>query len=222
MEIIMGRPVLSYLKDQLDHAKLLDEVILAVPDTPGNADLSAYGVELGWKVFEGSETDVLGRFYHAAAACGAEKHWGIVRLTGDDILPDPSLIDAVANLFRSFGTQYDYIATDRAGRLPYGAGIEIFSFAALTRAYLEATESHAREHVVPYIKWNPELFRILELHSHEDLSDTISLSIDTPEDLKRNEALLRLLTQSGPPPFHICDVLAAAKALSGQVESARE
>lgn len=211
MATILGRPILSYLKDQLDHARLINKVVLAAPDTPDNDEMCIFGQALGWTVFRGSESDVLARYYLAGLATGADETWGVVRLTGDDILPDPYLIDAIANLYLSFGGTYDYIATDRERRLPYGAGVEIMSFAALKRAFHEATTEHEREHVVPYIKWNPEKFRILELHSHIDLSKSVSLSIDTPEDLDRNILLIERLQQRGRAPFHLNDILVAAR-----------
>jgi spore coat polysaccharide biosynthesis protein SpsF (cytidylyltransferase family) len=222
MATIAGRPILSYLRDQLVHARSIDKVILAVPDTAENDTLAVFGETLGWGVFRGSEDDVLARYYEAARAEGAQPYWGIVRLTGDDILPDPCLIDAIVNLYIAFGGRYDYIATDRAGRLPYGAGVEILSFAALTRAHTEARLPREREHVVPYVKWNPEKFRILELNSHVDLSRTTSLSIDTPADLETNAALLRDLAARHAPPYHLCDVLDAARRIRAEQDVGRQ
>ena len=145
----------------------------------------------GWRIgtagefYRGSERDVLDRYYCAAVGVDADSRTGIIRLTGDDILPDPHLVDAVAHLYSAFAGTFDFITTDRAGRLPYGAAVELISFGALSAAHKEATEERDREHVVPFVKWNPERFRILELTSSDDLSGTISLSIDFPRDLVR-------------------------------------
>ena len=132
-------------------------------------------------------------------------------------------MDAVANLFLSFRGRYDFISTDRAHRLPYGAGVDLLSFEALQTAHEEATAPRDREHVVPFIKWNPERFPCLELTTSVDLSGTLSLSIDTPEDLARNEALITGLAEQGPPPYHLHDILRIAESLarSGGVRSGR-
>ena len=211
MAEIEGRPILSYMMDQLSHCQTLDGIVLAVPDTPADDPLAAFAAGEGWSVFRGSEADVLARFHDAAVAHGAGPRTGIVRLTGDDILPDPHLVDAVVRLYSAFLGLFDYVCTDRAGRLPYGAGVELLSFEALTIAYREATAPREREHVVPFVKWNSDRFRSLELTTSADLSDSISLSIDTPEDLERNRMLIRKLRERQNPPYHIADILSVAR-----------
>ena len=213
MAEINGRPILSYMMEQLSHCRMPDAVVLAIPEGAGDDALAAYAVEQGWALFRGDENDVLGRYYAAALAHGAGTGTGIVRLTGDDILPDPHLVDAVANLFLAFRGRYDFISTDRANRLPYGAGVDLLSFEVLRTAHEEATAPRDREHVVPFVKWNPERFPCLELTTSVDLSGSLSLSIDTPEDLARNEALITGLSEQGPPPYHLHDILRMAESL---------
>ena len=219
MAEIDGRPILSIMMEQLSHCQTLDQTVLAIPDSATDDLLAEYAMRQGWVVFRGQEKDVLDRFFQAATAENAAPETGIVRLTGDDILPDPKLIDAVANLFSAFAGTYHYISTDRAGRLPYGGAVEILSFEALSIAHREAMTDRDREHVVPFVKWNPERFRSLELTTSVDLSDSISLSIDTPEDLERARALLRALRERKPPPFHIADILAAAPTIQNEISS---
>ena len=211
MAEIEGRPILSYMMEQLSYCRTLDGIVLAIPDTPADDSLAAFALRQGWTVFRGSETDVLGRFHDAAVMQGAGHQTGIVRLTGDDILPDPYLVDAIAMLYSAFLGEYDYVCTDRAGRLPYGAGIELLSFDALAAAHHEARAPREREHVVPFVKWNTNRFRSLELTTSANLSDSISLSIDTPEDLERNRMLIRKLQEHYRPPYHIADILSVAR-----------
>ena len=178
MSEINGRPILSIMMEQLSFCRFAERTIFAIPEGVTDDGLATYLTAQGWKVFRGSEDDVLDRFYRAAVDAGAEPNTGIVRLTGDDILPDPQLVDAIILLYQAFEGQFDYVCTDKAGRLPYGAGVEILSFRALETARREATRPHDREHVVPFVKWNPERFPSLELNTSADLSGTISLSID--------------------------------------------
>ena len=214
---IDGRPILSIMMEQLSYCRMLEEVIIAIPESGQDDPLFAFANNQGWQVFRGSEDDVLDRFYKAAVARRANPRTGIVRLTGDDILPDPHLVDAVCHLYAAFAGSVDYISTDRANRLPYGAAVELISFEALAAAHGEAVEQHDREHVVPFVKWNPDRFRILELTTSEDLSSELSLSIDTPEDLERAGRLVRVLHERGSPPFHIADILAAAPEVHGEI-----
>mgnify|MGYP006143604333 CR=1 FL=1 len=214
MAEIGGRPILTYMLEQLSYCRTLDGVILAIPDVSSDDVLAEFATGQGWSVFRGSEADVLDRFYQAATAYKAGPRTGIVRLTGDDILPDPYLVDAVTGLYSAFDGRYDYVCTDRAGRLPYGAGVELLSYEALGIAHHEAEKPHDREHVVPYVKWNSDRFESLELTSSTDFSDSISLSIDTPDDLARCTALIADLQRHHNPPYHIADILACAARMT--------
>ena len=207
---IDGKPILEIMIDQLSHCQMLEKTILAIPDTRDDDRIAELALQRNWNLFRGSEQDVLDRFYQAALLENAGPEMGIVRLTGDDILPDPYLVDAVAQIHLAFDGQFDYITTDRKGRLPYGAAIELMSFRALNRAHKEATKEQDREHVVPYIKWNPDKFRSLEFTSSFDLSNVISLSIDYPPDLVRATKLFRFMQSQKSPPFHLSDILEAA------------
>ena len=64
---------------------------------------------------------------------------------------------------------------------------------------------------MPFIKWNPERFPCLELTTSVDLSGTLSLSIDTPEDLARNEALITGLAERAA--YHLHDILRILETL---------
>jgi spore coat polysaccharide biosynthesis protein SpsF len=213
MARIAGLTPVEHLVAQLAFCHEVDSIVLAVPEGPGDDVLAEHGLACGCRVFRGSEDDVLDRFFGAALANGGQSGAGIVRLTADDILPDPGLIDAVALLFKSMGGRFDYVCTDRAGRLPYGASVELISFDALSRAHREARAAREREHVVPYVKWNPNEFPSLELTSSLDLSDIVSLSIDTPNDLDRVARLVGWLDKYRSRPYRLHDVLAAAQAV---------
>lgn len=213
MAEIHGRPILSYMMEQLSYCQLADEIVLAIPDGADDDVLANYGKSQNWSIFRGSEDNVLDRYCSAALEFGADEGTGIVRLTGDDILPDPSIVDAVIQLYLSFRGQFDYICTDKARRLPYGAGVEILSFDALQMANKEAVKSHDREHVVPFIKWNPERFPSLELSSSIDISGLVSLSIDTEADLDRNAKLIARLQHQGKPPYRLHEILSAAASI---------
>ena len=210
---IGGRSILSIMMAQLSHCRHVDRTILAIPDSERDDPLAEHALARNWELHRGPEDDVLGRFYQAARNANALPETGIVRLTGDDILPDPRLIDAVVLMYQSFNGQFDYVCTDKAGRLPYGAGIEMMSFKALETAFREATSAHDREHVVPYVKWNPDRFPSLELSTSLDLSGAVSLSIDTEEDLKRNADLIDILEREHSQPYHLHQILEAAAKL---------
>ena len=99
---IAGKPILWYLFRQLSFCRHEVTSILATTDQAEDDPLAAYGESQGWNIFRGSADDVLGRYHDAAVAYGAGPGTVIVRITGDDIFPDPHLIDAALDLHQAF------------------------------------------------------------------------------------------------------------------------
>ncbi|MEE2997916.1 MAG: hypothetical protein VX700_12315, partial [Pseudomonadota bacterium] len=212
MAEIAGKPTLWYLFRQLSFCKTIDGIVLATTDNKKDDALATYGKDKGWNVFRGSESDVLGRYYNAALQLNPSPLTAIVRLTGDDILTDPLLIDGLVSAYKSMPDRLGLVTTDQSNRLPYGAQIEICSFAALAEAHANATSAHEREHVFPYIRARDEQFPVLELKAPEGLP-LMSLSIDHPTDLEKIRQLIKEMNMNTKPPYHLHDVLRAIEVL---------
>lgn len=209
MADLLGHPILWYLFRQLSFCKNDVTPILATTTSERDDPLVAWAEGEGIAVFRGSEDDVLGRYHDAARAFGATDETPILRQTGDDILPDPRLIDGALELLDSFRGRIDCVFTeDEGGMLPYGLYVECYRFRALRTAFETAEEPSDREHVTPFIRRHRDLFPRLEIRpSHPNPG--IPLSIDHPEDLERNEALLTALNDISQPPYSSADILAA-------------
>ena len=72
----------------------------------------------------------LDRFWNAARIAGADV---IVRVTGDNPLLDPAIMDAAVSVFLGLGIEYAGTAD-----CPLGSGAEVFTFTSLDRAFREA------------------------------------------------------------------------------------
>ena len=70
-----------------------------------------------------------------------------------------------------------------------------------------ATDPYDREHVSPYIHKDPVRFPRVALVPSVPLTG-VSPSIDTPEDLARNDRLLDRLQAVGEPPYRLHHILA--------------
>lgn len=202
MADILGRPAIWHLFNQLRCASRLDQFILATTTNPLDDPLVAYAEEQNWQVYRGSENDVLDRYYQAAKQLECTDQSIIVRVTGDDILVDPAIIDQLIDLFLRNRPRIEHVSNNRVRTFPYGADVEVFSFSALERAWREAILPVEREHVTPYIRNYPEIFPYIDLKSSVDYS-SVYLSIDYPEDLLFNQEIIKQLYQISQPPFHL-------------------
>lgn len=173
-----GKTVLERVVERAKRSSLIDEIIVA--STINKDDLRV--VELcrdkGINIFQGSEDDVLDRFYQAAKLINAEN---IVRITADCPLIDHKIIDMVIK--KHLDSSSDYTSNILKETFPDGEDVEIFTFKTLEKAWKEAKLLSEREHVTPFIKKNPGIFKITNVGNNEDLSK-YRWTIDEPKDYK--------------------------------------
>lgn len=187
--------VLGHVVRRARQAASIGEVVVATTTQLLDGDLAALASRLGAGVFRGSEADVLGRFAGALAAAGPAAT--IVRLTADNPAIDPALLDAAVAHHLATGADY----THTTG-LPLGTNFEIISADALRRAHAEATQPDEREHVTPYLRRHPELFRLEALALAVPPAVTaLRLTLDYPSDY----ALLSLLFTELGADFSLTD-----------------
>ena len=180
MKDLIGLPMISHVVQRVNRAHLIDEVVVAIPETKQNDCLKELCEYNNWNVFRGSEDDVLDRYYHASLAYHADI---IVRITADCPLIDPELIDKVIYEFNNANVVPDYMSNCIPLRTyPRGLDTEVISFAALEKSWCEDTNPAFREHVTQYILHNPKMFVIAGSTDKKDNS-SLRWTVDTPEDL---------------------------------------
>ncbi len=131
----------------------------------------------GFRVFRGSDTDVLSRF---AAIAQRGKYRYIVRATADN--PFVSLYFAMRAVLAILTRHCDHLIYTG---LPVGGGVEVISANALLSAHHEATSAYDREHVTPYIYNNPQRYKICTLPVQLQFNPDVNLSVDTWDDYLR-------------------------------------
>ncbi|HET6279925.1 MAG TPA: aminotransferase class III-fold pyridoxal phosphate-dependent enzyme [Polyangia bacterium] len=183
-------------------ARRIDQVVVATTVSAKDDSVDALCRRAGIAVFRGSEDDVLDRYYHAAVAASADV---IVRITSDCPFIDPVVIDRVVDEYLSRG--FDYVANNFRYTYPQGLDVEVFSFAALERAWREATLPAEREHVTPYIRSGAR-FRIGEVANPDDLSQrNLRWTVDEPADMEFARAVYARL-DGGSNAFGMGEILA--------------
>jgi glutamate-1-semialdehyde 2,1-aminomutase len=177
MQPVLGVPLIEHLLGRLARAQTLDKILLATSTDPRNQPLIEHVRGLGYEVFEGSESDVLDRYYQAARPHSPD---AVVRITGDCPLVDPAVVDSVVRVFQNEGK--DYVSNVEPPTFPDGLDCEVFSFRALQQAAEEAVEPAHREHVTPYLRESGKFAR-LNVAAEMDGSQE-RWTVDEPKDLE--------------------------------------
>lgn len=171
-----SKTVLEHVVERVKRAKLVDEVVVVTTIEKQDLEVVRYCSENSIRVFVGSEDDVLDRYYQAAKLFKPDN---VIRITSDCPLMDPNVIDMVVKAH--LGKESDYTSNTLDETFPDGEDVEVFTFNSLERAWNDATLQSEREHVTPYIKTNPELFKLQSIKNDENLSDK-RWTIDNQED----------------------------------------
>ena len=173
-----GDTVLGRVVRRVQRVRRVTEVLVATTTSGADDAIVRECERLGVASFRGSENDVLDRYYHAARAHSASV---VVRITSDCPVIDPELVDETIRVFLQENAAYCSNVIPRT--YPRGLDTEVFTTAALERAWREAGQPYEREHVTPYITRHGEFFRQASKSAEQDWSQ-YRWTVDTSEDLQ--------------------------------------
>ena len=177
---ICGKTILHHEIDRLKKCKEIDEIVIATTDKEDDDKIVNEAKKLSVKYFRGSENDVLSRFYYAAKENNADI---VVRVTSDCPCIDFEILDKMLIYFKDKykEKQVDYLSNTIKRTYPRGYDIEIFTFSALEKSYINAEKEYEREHVTPYIYDKTNNFLKLSFENKDDYSE-YRVTLDTIED----------------------------------------
>ena len=148
---LAGKPVLQRVVERVSKSKYVDEVMVLTSISKQDIKTAFLVSSLGYRVFAGSEDDVLDRYYQAARLLSPEY---IIRITADCPVFDAQILDLAIEQLKP---ESDYMA-DLHDTLANGLDLEIVRFSALKNAWKNANLASEREHVTMYIKNNQDQF----------------------------------------------------------------
>jgi len=169
-------PIIHHVINQLKNCKTCSKIIVATTLLDEDKEIVNYVKNLNIENFRGSESNVLDRYYHCAKKFGLLT---IVRITCDNPLIDPTLVDDIITIFQS--GNYDYISNCIERTFPLGTEVEVFSINSLEKAWKEANNDFQKEHVTPFFYQNPTKFKIKNISHYDNLS-FLRWTVDTQSD----------------------------------------
>jgi len=183
-ELIQGKTILEHLIERLKKAKLVEKIVIAVPETEEDKQLEEVAKKYGVDFFQGSEEDVLERYVECAKEFGIDT---IARVCADSPLVSGKYLDETIKAHNE--SKNDYTSPEK--QLPEGTWAEVVSLQALEKTQAETSEQKYKEHVTLFARTHPEKFRVGEISGSEKLyRQGIKLSIDTESDLKLVKAIV--------------------------------
>ncbi len=184
------KPLIDWVVERTCRSRLLDDVVVACPDTELDDVLCDHLEKRHVRVVRGPEEDVLARFVLAAEEFRADQ---VVRICADNPFVWWEAIDRLIRFHAQGSADYSYNHVPRGSLWPDGLGAEIVAMDLLRRLAYEAVEPQQREHCLNYIWDNPGMFRTATFDPEEEWLQRpdIRLDIDTVQDFCRMSRLAK-------------------------------
>ncbi len=179
---LAGRPALGWVLERLEHAELLDALVVATSDDPSDDPVSAYCEERGTACHRGSLDDVAARVLDAAREHELE---ALVRVSGDSPLLDQRLVDRGVQIMRVSAP--DLVTNVRPRTFPPGQSVEVVDVDALERAHAPGASAEEREHVTGPLYAGD--FAIVRFAAETPCTEP-PMTLDTAADHARLEGIL--------------------------------
>lgn len=202
---INEKTIIELIYLRLTKAKLIDQIIFAIPDNKENDELEKFLKEKKFLFYRGSENDVLSRFYLAAKEFRVDI---IVRITADCPLVDPQLVDSfIKKLLKE---KKDYVSNCNPWTFPDGLDVEVFTFKLLSEAQKKAKYKNRLNDgvLISYLKDNNQ-YKISNIKFPKNNSSNYRLTIDEEVDY----TLIKKIYENFKPDifFGLNKILAFAK-----------
>jgi len=202
---IVGKPMLVHQVERIQRSTLLDGLVVATSADPSDDELAQVMTDHGVTVRRGPLDDVFSRFAVVVEEFLPDT---IVRLTGDNPLADPDVIDEVLRGHLDAGSDYTSNSLERS--YPYGLDVECVTGEAFARLAAIDLDADEREHVTMGFYRRPDQFSLHAVTQALDVS-TLRWSVDYPEDFAFVTAVYERLYADNPT-FGQADVLALIEA----------
>ncbi len=174
---LSGIPSMVHIFNILNEVKNIDGYAVVTSVLEEDDEIEKICSIHGVKCIRGSVHDVLDRFRLAAGLLMPDI---IVRVTGDDPLMDPEIIEKVIS--EHLAGDNDYTSNIEERTYPRGMDTEVINLSALEKCWRESSDKDDHEHVTLYIRRNPDKFKIKSVKRNGSYAGDLRLCLDTEED----------------------------------------
>jgi spore coat polysaccharide biosynthesis protein SpsF len=183
LSLLGGVPVIDWVIDRCSMSKLVDEVVVIIPETSTDKSLFNYLKKKGVSVYRGSENNVLRRFYGVSSKY---KDTLLVRICADRPLVCPLLIDEAIEYFVNHSCDLSYNHRSDLNNLnliPFGFGVEVFSTETFNNYAQEKHTDYELEHITP--RYYSDEYRADFVKSKINVKKAGKFDLDDVVDYKR-------------------------------------
>jgi spore coat polysaccharide biosynthesis protein SpsF len=174
---ILKKPILWHIYHRLTFSKKLDKICISTSKNPSDDPIVDFAKENNIKIFRGNEENLILRHLGAAELFSADV---IVRITADDPLVDPKIIDDLISLYEQ-NPDIDFVCNNKERTFPVGLDIEIIPIKTLKKfASISEDPIFYEFFISNYIFEHPNNFKSIGLKLDKPLLERWTL--DFPED----------------------------------------
>lgn len=178
---INGRTIISIIIESVKECTLVDEIVVATSTLKKDDKIANHVKKIGILCFRGSEKNVLERYFQCAKKLNADL---IVRLTADNPLLDPKLIDKLIKICKKTGSNYASNVVQPSFPIGFST-CEVFTFKTLKQLYEKHHDELSKEHVTHHIRANPKKYVIGKLVAPKNFRrPNWRLTVDYIEDFE--------------------------------------
>lgn len=193
------------LASRLQRSELTRKFILATSVLEEDAPLLAEAAKRDLPAFAGDPLSVLDRMLDAAEL---EKAGAVLRITGDNPLTDPEIIDRMIRLY--LDNDLDYV---RANNLPIGISAELYSIRYLQHLYQHIEDPNESEYLSWFVMEVPGGRKgAIDVEFEGKTLWKYALTVDFQEDFDRATDLIEKLNPEKFADISLKDVLSGVEA----------
>jgi spore coat polysaccharide biosynthesis protein SpsF len=174
---LLGKPIIWRIYERLKFSKKIDKICICTSINSSDDVIANYAEKNNLLYHRGSEEDLISRHLGAAKKFNADI---LVRITSDDPLVDPEIIDELITILEN-NREIDFVSNTKVHTYPIGLDVEVFPTKTLEKFIEKSDNKIFHEYFISgYIFEHPNKFRSIGLELKKP--NLLRWTLDYPED----------------------------------------